>query len=64
MTVNSTVRSHVPLTAAEAAVVADMWERRGVLGRLRRLDGVAPADETAHVFGLPAASDSRPARAA
>jgi hypothetical protein len=31
--------SRVPPTTAEAAAAAARWERRGVLGRLVRLDG-------------------------
>jgi hypothetical protein len=39
--------SCVPPTPAEAAAAAARWERRGILGRLVRLDGpVFPLDQT------------------
>jgi len=52
MTTRITFKSAVPPTPAEAAAAAATWERRGLLGRLVRLD-----DEAA-----PAHGKQRPAR--
>jgi hypothetical protein len=35
---STNIQSAVPATPAEAAVAAATWERRGILGRLVRLD--------------------------
>ena len=45
MTKQSTFQSVIPPTPAEVAVAAARWEQRGILGRLVRLDEVAPAGE-------------------
>jgi hypothetical protein len=46
MNTSTTFVSSVPLTAAERAAAADQWERRGLLGRLVRVDdGTAIAAE-------------------
>ena len=46
MTQLNTVQSVAPPTAAEAAAVAALWERRGFLGRLVRIsEGVEVSAE-------------------
>lgn len=42
---NTITQSAVPPTHAEAAAAAASWERRGILGRLVRLDDEVSAAE-------------------
>jgi hypothetical protein len=44
MTGMNRIQSAVPATPAEAAVAAATWERRGVLGRLVRLEDGLESD--------------------
>ena len=46
MTTRITFKSAVPPTPAEAAAAAATWERRGLLGRLVRLDTGRAAQRT------------------
>jgi hypothetical protein len=56
MTSENSIQSVVPATPAEAAVAAATWKRRGILGRLVRLDDGSESDR--------AASSASPASAA
>jgi hypothetical protein len=57
MTNKNTFQSVVPASAAEAAVAEATWERRGILGRLVRVDDAVAEERRS------APRSSSPARA-